>query len=81
MGNDPDVARLSHWVLRHDHANGNVLWSRDLPLRDRPVAGIGRWRGVGLPSVREVPRVLAEGLKSKAVRKTGAKRATVYRAN
>lgn len=30
---------------------------------------------------REVPRVLAEGLKSKAVRKTGAKRATNYKAN
>lgn len=30
---------------------------------------------------REIPRVLAEGLKSKAVRKTGAKRATTYRAN
>lgn len=30
---------------------------------------------------REVPRVLAEGLKGKALRKSGAKRATVYRAN
>ena len=30
---------------------------------------------------REIPRVLAEGLKSKAIRKTGQKRATVYRAN
>jgi hypothetical protein len=30
---------------------------------------------------REVPRVLAEGLKGKAIRKSGAKRATVYRAN
>lgn len=30
---------------------------------------------------REVPRVLAEGLKGKAIRKRGAKRATTYRAN
>ena len=30
---------------------------------------------------REVPRVLAEGLKGKVLRKRGAKRATVYRAN
>lgn len=30
---------------------------------------------------REVPRVLAEGLKGKALRKSGAKRATTYRAN
>ena len=30
---------------------------------------------------REIPRVLAEGLKSKTVRKTGAKRATTYRAS
>jgi len=30
---------------------------------------------------REIPRVLAEGLKSKSIRKTGQKRATVYRSN
>ena len=30
---------------------------------------------------REIPRVLAEGLKSKALRKSGAKRATTYRAS
>lgn len=29
---------------------------------------------------REIPRVLAEGLKGKAIRKTGAKRATNYKA-
>ena len=30
---------------------------------------------------REIPRVLAEGLKAKAIRKSGEKRATTYRAN
>lgn len=30
---------------------------------------------------REIPRLLSEGLKTKALRKTGEKRATVYRAN